>query len=126
MVCTFAKTLCFTQLFLFSWPSFVFFSLSFSKLSLTFPHPLHCDCSAKTRLKKMSFLFYCIILPFDLVMLNRMSYNVESAKSVLFSQVCNLLRHVKDFLCNTRITKITKMLYMVSRCHCLSTGYYML
>lgn len=64
--------------------------LYFSLLSSPFLHSLHCDCSAKTRLKKMSFLFYCIILPFDLVMLIRMSYNVESAKSVLFSDVCNL------------------------------------
>lgn len=90
----------------------------FTQISLTFHHPLHRDCSAKTRPKKMSFLFYCIILPFDLVMLNGMSYNVESAKSVLFSQVCNLLRNVRDFLCYTCKTKRTKMLYMVSRCHC--------
>ncbi len=41
------KTLCSTRLFLFPLPSFVFFS----QLSLTFLHPLHCDCSAKTRLK---------------------------------------------------------------------------
>lgn len=68
--------------------------------------------------KRCLSFFYCIILPFDLVMLNRMSYNVESAKSVLFSKVCNLLWNVKDFLCNTHITKTTKMLYMVSRCHC--------
>lgn len=62
-----------------------FFFSYFSMLSLPFLHSLHCDSSAKTRLKKkMSFLFYCIILPFDLVVLNRMSYNVESAKSVSF------------------------------------------
>lgn len=102
MVCTLAKTLCFTpavcvivakcSLFLFS--SFLSPFPHFSLLSLPFLHSPHCDCSAKTRLKKMSFLFYCIILPFDLVMLNRMSYNVESAKSVLFSQVCDLLQDV--------------------------------
>lgn len=88
---------------------FFFFSFPcLSLLSLPFLHSPHCDCSAKTRLKKMSFLFYCIILPFDLVMLNRMSYNVESAKSVLFSHLCNLLENVKDFLCNTHITKNNK------------------
>lgn len=77
--------------------------------------------------KRCLSFFYCIILPFDLVTLKRMSYNVESAKSVLFYQVCNLFKNnVKDFLCNIHITKITKMLYMVSRCHCLTNDYYVL
>lgn len=40
---------------------------------------------ASGRLKKMSFFFpQCIILPFDLDSVNRMSYNVDCAKSVLF------------------------------------------
>lgn len=105
-VCTLAKTLCITQLFVFLWPSITFSFPYFSLLSLSFLHSLHCDCSANARLKKMSFLFYCIILPFDLVMLNR-SYNVESAKSVLFSKVCSLLKML-DLLCNTHITKRTE------------------
>lgn len=110
MVCTLAKTLCFTRLLVFPWPSAVFSFPYLSLSNLPFLHSLHCDCSARTRLKKKRCLsfFYCIILPFDLVMLIRMSYNVESAKSVLFSHVCNLSRNVNDFLCNTHITKITK------------------
>lgn len=65
MVRTLAKTLCFTQLRVFLRPSTVFFFPYRSLLSLPFRHSLHCDCSANARLKKMSFLFYCIILPFD-------------------------------------------------------------
>lgn len=117
MVCTLAKTLCFTQLFVFSWPSTVLF--------FSFPFVFHCYVCHVFILyivtalpvpgwKRCLSFFYCIILPFDLVMLNRMSYNVESAKSVLFSKVCNLLWNVKDFLCNTHITKTTKMLYILS------------
>lgn len=103
----FAKTLCFTELL--SRPSTVFFAfLGLYQLDLPFPHSPHCDCSLKSRLKKKRCLsfFYCIILPFYLVMLKRMSYNVESAKSVLFSQACNLKKKKNISCVNIHITKI--------------------
>lgn len=83
--------LCFSLFFLFG----VFILPCFSPFDLPFLHSSRCDCSVNARLKKkekktMSFLFRCIILPFDFDTLKRMSYNVESAKSVLFSRVWNL------------------------------------
>lgn len=54
----------------------------------------HCSAKIQTGLKKIIiitivmrclFFFYRIILPSDSVTLKRMSYNVKSAKSVLFS-----------------------------------------
>lgn len=57
---------------------------------------LTCDCSRQAK-NKMSFLFYCTLLPFDLAMLNGRGYNVKSGKSVLCS----------DFATYIFITKVT-------------------
>lgn len=85
LVCTLAKMLCPTQLYVFSWPSSVFFlSLCFTVTFAIFFILFIVTALPMPGWKRCLSVFYCIILPFDLVMLNRMSYNVESAKSVLF------------------------------------------
>lgn len=87
-LCASPSHLCFYGQVEFLFFLLLFFFPYFPLLHSPFLHSLHCDCSANARLKKMSFLFQCIILPFDLDTLKRMSYNVESAKSVLFSAIC--------------------------------------
>lgn len=65
--------------------------------------------------RKMSFLFQCRILPFDFDMFKRMSYNVESAKSVLFSKVCDPFeRRYRFHVKRNHSTKWTQMLYRMS------------
>lgn len=90
-VCTSAKS------FVLLWPSTVFICQCPSLLSLPCLRSPLCDCSADARLNKMSFLFQCIILPFDLDTLSRMSNNVKSAKSVLFSKACKVLEKCYRF-----------------------------
>lgn len=91
MVCKLENNLCSAPSCLCFYGQVLSFFIFWVCFFLCHCHSFHCDCSANARLKKMSFLFYCIILPCDLVMLTRISYNVDSAKSVLFCKVCNLL-----------------------------------
>lgn len=98
LVCTLANMLCPTQLYVFPWPSSVFFlSLCFTVTFAIFFILFIVTALPMPGWKRCLSVFYCIILPFDLVMLNRMSFNVESAKSVLLFKVSAI--NVQEFLC---------------------------
>lgn len=96
-----------------------FLSLDFSELGSPFlrhsPHHIH--CSAKSRLdekikkkKRCLSFFYRIILPSDLVLLKRMSYNVTEVLSLFyFTMFCK--RNVSYFLHSTHKQNSTSALY---------------
>lgn len=103
----FAKTFCASPSALFMAKYCRFLSLDFSELGSPFlrhsPHHIH--CSAKSRLdekikKRCLSFFYRKILPSDLVLLKRMSYNVTEVLS-LFYFIMFRKRNVSYFLHST-------------------------
>lgn len=111
------KTLCFTQLFvkkfLFFFPTRWYFNFmpllsSVSQVCHIFVFHIG-NMSASGTLKKDVFFFSkCIILPFNLNSVNRMDYNVDCAKSVLFLKVLSVRKYKKKVL-----IKRTEMLYTI-------------
>lgn len=122
MVRTLAKTLCFTQLFLFLWPSSVFSSFYFSWLQSLFPSFstlwLLCQCQAEKDV--FPFPMHNTAIWFRHVWREW----VTMLRVLSLFYFYNLLKCYKFHVETLTVTKRTNLLYMVRRCNCCDNDYY--